>query len=456
VAQALLPVPRALFTATQAMAAPAPSYSAKLERTVYNGWKAYLLTNGIIKLYVAPEVGGRAVQLQLGDQSYFFVNSGLAGKVVPEGATNVNPDLANYGGDRVWPAPEGWMKDEEWPSTPYSVFDGGHFQSEVVKETPQEVAVRVTSPPDPRTGVEFSRTFHVFAGTTRVEVDQVMRNISRRRTRWGIWDLVQNDAADLHDPSKPNPDLYAYVPINPQSKFLRGFYNPYGDARNPSYHAIDQRRMLRIHYMYQVGKVAADSSAGWCAVENGQKNIALVETFKYFPEQPYPDNASVESWNDGPGTISRGAFIQTLPDNVEKTPYFLETEVLSPYATLDPGQQYEFTLHWAPTRAPNPIQKAVWAGAISQPFSAQVSGDQVALQGVFGVFVPGSLEAVFYSDMGDELAHTTLEAVDPRQVARLDKSVPLPAHAFRVSLRVVDAQGENCGFLGNVILKSGY
>ncbi len=210
---------------------------------------------------------------------------------------------------------------------------------------------------------------------------------------------------------------------------------------------------MRAHYDYRVGKVATDSNAGWYAVENAQKDLSLVETFKYFPSKPYPDGASVESWNNGPGTISRGPFFQTYAANPKETPYIMETEVISPYATLDPGQQYEFTVHWAPARAPNPIQNAVWAGVISQPFSAKISGNQVNLTGVVGVFVPGTIEAVFYTSMGKKLAHTTLETVDPRRVVRLAKSVPLPSDAYRVSLRVVDTKGENRGFLGNAILQ---
>ena len=441
------------FTAQPILAAPAPSFEAKVESTEYRGWKAYRLTNGLVTLYVTPEIGGRAIQLELGDQTYFFVNKQFAGKVLPESQDNLKSGWANYGGDKVWPAPEGWMNDHEWPSIPYYILDGSRFKSEVVKNTPQEAAVQVTSPPDPRTGVQFVRTFHVYAGTTRVQVDQVMRNISQRRIRWGIWHLIQNDASDAHDPSKPNPELYVYIPLNPHSMFPDGYYHPYGDARNPSYQTIHDGRMMRIHYEYRVGKMAADTNAGWYAVVNGQKNTCLVESFKYFPGQEYPDNASVESWNDGPGHISRGPFFQTLPDDPQQTPYFVETEVLSPYATLDPGQQYEFTVNWSPTRLPNPIVKAVWVGAISRPLTGEVSGNQVTLKGVFGVFVPGTAEAVFYSAMGEELGHQKLQAVDPREVVRLDKTVPLPADAFRVSVRVVDAQGQNRGFLGNVILK---
>jgi hypothetical protein len=437
-----------------AVNASAVSYEARLEKTQYRGWAAYKLANGIVSLYVTPQLGGRAIQLQLGDQEFFFVNKELEGKVLPESENNVKAGWANYGGDKVWPAPEGWMNDNEWPSIPYYVLDGSEFQIQVVKQSPEEVAVRVTSPADRRTGVQFVRTYHVYAGTTRVTVEQVMRNISRRQVRWGIWHLIQNDAADAHGSSKPNPELYMYIPLHPHSRFPKGYYMPYGDARHPSYEVLAGGQMLRVHYLYRVGKAAADSNAGWYAVVNGQKNIGYVETFKHFPDMEYPDGASVETWNDGPGTISRGPWDQTLVDDPRKTPYFLEAEVISPFAKLEPGDEYEFTVNWWPTRVPNPIRDAVGGGAISEPFgAAEESRNTRRLRGIFGVFVPGTLRATFYSVMGEELGHETLMAVDPREVVRLDKTVPAPAGAFRVSISVHDADGENRGFLGNVILK---
>jgi hypothetical protein len=391
--------------------------------------------------------------MQLGDQEFFFVNQALAGKVLPPEQNNVKTGWANYGGDKVWPAPEGWMSDSEWPSIPYYILDGSRFASQVVTETPAEVAVRVTSPADPRTGVQFERTFHVYAGTTRIKVDQVMRNISRREIRWGIWHLIQNDAADAHDPSQPNPELYMYIPLNPHSRYPEGYYKPYGDARHPSYEIIDGGRMLRVHYLYRVGKAAADTDRGWYAVVNGQKNIGFVENFKCFAGVEYPDGASVETWNDGPGTISRGAFDQVLENDPKKTPYFLESELLSPYATLGPGEEYSFPVYWAPTRVPHPVLDPSSAGAVSEPLSAKIQGTSVTLRGVFGVFSPGTLEATFYGTLGEELSRENLQAVDPREVVRLEKSVALPAGAYRVSVLARDTDGENRGFLGNVVLR---
>ena len=436
-----------------AMAAPAASFPTKVEKTTYKGWNAYRLTNGLVALYVAPDIGGRAIQMQLGDQDYFFVNRDLEGKVLPAEQNNLQAGWANYGGDKVWPGPEGWANDAEWRSVPDYILDGSKYDSEITSNNAGEVAVKVTSPKDPRTGVQFERTYHVYANTTRIKVDQVMRNISKRSVRWGVWHLIQNDAADAKDPSKPNPELYMYVPLNPQSQHPGGYTVMFGDVRHPSYKLVDNGRMLKIQYLYRVGKIGADSSAGWFAVVNGQKNIGFVENFKYFAGMEYPDKASVESWNDGPGTISRGPWDQVLADDIKKTPYFFESEGMSPYAALEPGEEYSFPIYWSPARVPNPVHDATAAGIVSEPLSAQVEGGRVTLRGTFGVFVPGTLEAGFYSAMGEELGHETLQAVDPREVVKVEKTLAVPADAYRVSVRVLDATGENRGWLGNALLK---
>ncbi|MGO8814849.1 MAG: DUF4380 domain-containing protein [Terriglobia bacterium] len=442
------------FSVRSVMAASKAAFPAKVEQTQYRKWNVYKLSNDLVSLYIAPDLGGRAIQLQLGDHEFFFVNKALEGKVLPESENNLQAGWANYGGDKVWPGPEGWMNDGEWVSIPYYILDGSSYKAQIVTDTPAEVAVRVTSPEDQRTGVQFIRTFHVYADTTRVKVDQVMRNISRREVRWGIWHLIQNDAADANDPSKPNPDLYMYIPLNPHSKYPDGYYKPYGDARHPSYEVLPGGRMLKVHYLYRVCKAAADSSAGWYAVVNGQKNAALVENFKYFPDQEYPDGASIETWNDGPGTISRGPFDQVLADDPSKTPYFLESEGMSPYAQLEPGEEYSYPIYWSPTRVPNPITSdPTSAGVASEPLTGKLDGASVTLKGTFGVFTPGTLQADFLSPMGEELGHVTLQNVDPREVVRLDKTVPCPANAFRVSLTARDRDGWNRGTLGNFILR---
>jgi hypothetical protein len=436
----------------RAVSPDSAGFPAQLETVNYKGWNAYRLTNGLVSLIVVPDIGGRAIQLMLGDKELFFVNPAFAGKVLPESENNPKAGFANYGGDKVWPSPEGWLSDDEWPSIPYFVLDGSRFEHDIVSNTTEEVALRVTSPGDPRTGIQFARTFHVYAGTTRIRVDEVMRNVSKRQIRWGIWHLVQHDAADVNDPSKPNPAMFMYVPLNPHSIYPDGYTKAYGDARHPSYQLIDDGKMLRVHYLYRVGKIAIDSDRGWYAVMNGQKGTCFVESFKYFPGQEYPDNASIESWNDGPGTIHRDPFDQVLKDDPKQTPYFFESEVVSPYITLAPGEEHLFTVEWSVTGVTPPVVDSRWIGVAGEPFAAIPSGKSVELKGKFGVFSPGVLVATFYDDHGVILLQKTIEDVDPRKEVRLDREVELPAGTFRISVSVRNAAGDNLGFLGNAVI----
>jgi len=428
-------------------------YPAKLETVNYKGWNAYRLTNGLVSLTVVPDIGGRAIQFQLGEKEIFFVNPAFAGKVLSETENNPKAGFANYGGDKVWPAPEGWLSDEEWPSIPYFVLDGSRFRADIVTNTPQEVALRVTSPGDPRTGVQFARTYHVYAATTRLRVDELMRNVSRRRIRWGIWHLVQHEAADVNDSTKPNPDLYMYVPLNPHSLYPNGYTKMYGDAHHPSYDLLDSGRMLRAHYLYRVAKIAVDTDRGWYAVVNGQKKTCFVENFKYFPGEEYPDHASLESWNDGPGTIHRDPFDQVLKDDPKETPYFFESEILSPYITLDPGEEHLFTVEWALAACSGPVTDTQWIGIVNEPFSAVRNGKSVELKGTLGVFSPGVLVATFYDDHGVILLRKKLQDIDPRGPVQLNQNVNLPPGTFRISVLVQDGDGANLGFLGNAILR---
>ncbi len=422
-------------------------WQASLEKTQYRGWNAYRLSNGLVSLYIAPDIGGRAIQLQLGDHDFLFVNAELAGQVLPQEQNNAQAGWANYGGDKVWPAPQGQFSDSEWPGPPDYIIEGSRFSSEIVADSAAEVAVRVTSPSDPRTGIQFVRTFHVFAGTTRIRVDQVMRNISQKKVRWGIWHVMQHDAADAADPSKPNPELFLYVPLSKENPPPHETYVLFGDARHPAFRILEAERMLRVHYTYRMGKIAANTDRGWIAVVNGQKETGFIENFDYSYGVPYPDNASVECWLNGPGLARFWHEDMVMADDPKKTPYLMESEILSPMAALRPGEEYSFAVDWLPTRVPNPVVDATQAGVVSEPLRASVSEGNVVLEGVFGVFSPGAAEAAFYSPAGEEIGREVLQSVDPREVFRLRKAVPLPPHAVRVSLIIRDSAGADRGIL---------
>ena len=206
-------------------------------------------------------------------------------------------------------------------------------------------------------------------------------------------------------------------------------------------------------YDYRVGKVGLDSSAGWLAVVNGQSDHCFVARFKHFPNATYPDHASVEFWLNGAGEfVINGASFTNAPDPKE-TPYFMESEILSPLADLQPGEEYRFTIDWFATRCPKPVVDMTSAGAVNRHLTATKHGEQVKLDGVFGVFFKGQAEAVFHDASGNVVGRENLGAVEPNQVLRLAKVLNLSGKSFRVSVVLLDEEGQNRGVLGDVNLK---
>ena len=156
------------------------------------GWASEDMQNEFIKLQVVPEIGGRVLQYKLGDYGFFLVNEDLYGKKPP--ASGVGPDDSwlNYGGDKLWLAPQGWDNDEQWPGPPDPVLDGQPYTMETI--SPKEI--RLTSREDHRSGVRLSRVIRVFDGTTRVSIDATMKNIDTKPRRWGIWAHTQFNAGN--------------------------------------------------------------------------------------------------------------------------------------------------------------------------------------------------------------------------------------------------------------------
>lgn len=79
----------------------------------YKGWNSMCLSNGIAELNIVPQIGGRVVQYKLDDKEFFWVNPDLAGKLPTETGLTADGGWFNYGGDKLWPAPQGWDNDQE-------------------------------------------------------------------------------------------------------------------------------------------------------------------------------------------------------------------------------------------------------------------------------------------------------------------------------------------------------
>ena len=442
----------ALFLLTTPFASGADTTPpCSLERTTYKGWKAFRLTNGLVTLTITPAIGGRAIQYELGAHAYFFVNPELAGKVLPREQNDRGRVWANYGGDKDWLGPQGFDTAEQWAGPPDYAIDGSPFAAEVVRNNGEEVSVRVTSPPDGRSGLQLSRVYHIERGSTRARVEHSMKNISGRNVRWGFQEVTQSDTADPAEPRQPNPEIWVYCPTNPRSRFPKGYIPQYGEVTSAAYHVLSNS-LFGLRYLYEALQVGVDSEDGWLAVSNGKTQHAFVERFCYVPGADYPDQCTLEFWLNGPGRHTQLDPAGPTAANPRETPYYLETEIISPYIVLRPGEEGSFETEWFAARCPRPVVSVTGAGVTSDPLAVRAETGGARLTGTFGVFYPGTAELSFKGRGGEELKLLPFGRVSPEEILRLDQKVEIPQGTRRISVTVRDAKGIERGELGNLVL----
>ena len=77
-------------------------------------WKGPVLKNDLIEVTVVPQIGGRIIQYKLGEYGFFWVNPDLVNSTPPVSGLGSDDSWLNYGGDKLWPAPQGWDTDQQW------------------------------------------------------------------------------------------------------------------------------------------------------------------------------------------------------------------------------------------------------------------------------------------------------------------------------------------------------
>ena len=423
--------------------------SATLSQADYRGWTAHRAANPFISLHVVPEIGGRIMQFQLGKKEFLWVNPQLAAHKPPASGLADDGSWLNYGGDKLWPAPQGWDNDEQWPGPPDSVLDGQPYAYEPLKLQTGEVGLRLTSGRDPRSGIQFSRTIRMDSDSTRVAFTATMTNVDSRPRRWGIWAHTQLDA-QVPGEAAFNTRMRAWCPLNPHSQYPAGYRVIFGEPDNPSFRTDRERGLVEVQYRYQVGKIGVDSAAGWVATVDGSAGAVLVQRFVFEPQAEYPDGASVEFWHNGVGTIHAYGKDMTMENDPQKNPYVFESEVLSPYAHLEPGQSYSWSWEWFATTIGGdyPVLACSPAGVVAEQLAATRRAQGVTLRGQLGVFYAGTIRAEFLDGDNRRVGTALLaNAVSPLEAVVLKADLPAPATATAVRLVLLNSQGTEVGEL---------
>ncbi len=420
-----------------------------------SGWNIIELKNDVIELQVVPEIGGRVIQYKLGDYGFFWVNEHLKGKGPPASGVGPNGEWLNYGGDKLWPAPQGWDNDRQWPGPPDAILDGSPYAVQVIAKNDKPVGVRLTSQEDKRSGIQFSRVIEIFDDTTHISVDAAMKNIDTKERRWGIWSHTQLNAGSRQGDGY-NENYWGYCPLNPKSMFPKGYDVMFGLAGNLSYKPDYENGMMRVHYQRRVGKIGLDSKAGWAATVDGTNGYVFVQRFQYEDGKAYPDNSSVEFWMNGLGEFVAWGKINKMSEDPKQNPYVFESEMISPYAVLKPGESCSFHYDWYAAKVGSnlPVLNCTGVGVVCKPLTAEVCDGKVVLDGHCGVFYKGNIRLLFLDKVGHTIKEVQteqgvgpLEPVVFSQMSKLTEGVEVPVNAEKIAVFISDAKGEIIGEL---------
>jgi len=289
------------------------------------------LDNGVLRLGLVPALGGRLLSLSGPEgrdvlwRNAELLTDDLALRGEHRPVSGSLGDWVNYGGDKTWPAPQGWDSDEQWAGPPDPVLDSGRY---AVEESAG--AVTLTSGDDPRTGLRLTRRFELPPGRSAYRLTLTAQNTSDRVVRWALWNVTQLDGGG---------EGGTYVGGPPRvTELLAG-------TGFPRWEPVGRGPSVYVPHADVVGKLGFPAATGWLAHVGG--GITFTQRFTVDPAAEYPDRGSrAEVWMEHP-----------LPEplaelgDLDPPARIVEVEVLGPLTTLAPGASTTLVLDCAVTAA---------------------------------------------------------------------------------------------------------
>jgi hypothetical protein len=437
-----------LLTARLCNAQPAaPRHgSCRIESVDFDGWRAQQLANQWVTLTIVPQLGGRLMQVTFGGHAYLFVNPRYAGKYFPPSEGAPKGRWFNYGGDKIWPLPEGTQDEQHWAGPLSDALDDGEYAFKILSQS-SVCAVQLDGPADARTGLQYSRNISIDSDSPEISFHAVMKNATAHPIQWSMQSVSQYDTVDPHNSADFNHDFWAFTRADSHSSFAGGYRVRTGLASDPSFAVKDG--WFTLHWMNLQGEVWIDSPGDWVVVVDGATHFAMAERFSYVKGAEYPGDASVIFYKNGrPPERKQKDGEPVSPADPDDSLFYMEAELNSPLVRLEPGLTYAMDTKWFPARAGNEFKTITDAGLVGEALQASITSTGVILSGSFGVFFPGTLVAHLYDDNGVEANAVSLAAVIPTESLSLNQTIKSPSAIARVSLHLVDPQGRDRGSLG--------
>ena len=283
------------------------------------------LDNGSLRLGLVPALGGRVLSVRYGTVELVWRNRKLLDdRLRPVDGRAPSPnsgsmgDWVNYGGDKTWPAPQGWDGENQWAGPPDPVLDSGPYAADV-EHAEGGVTVTMTSGGDPRTGLRFARAITLRPGESSYRLDLSAENVGDRPVRWALWNVTQlPGGGDVH------------IGLDPER--VPGVVDLVAGTGNPEFRRTGPDSVV-VPRQEVVGKLGFPGSAGWVSYRTAE--ATLTQTFTVDPAAEYPDSGSpLEVWLEHP-------LPRPLAElgGLDPPAHIVECEVLGPLTRLAPGER---------------------------------------------------------------------------------------------------------------------
>lgn len=275
-----------------------------------------ILENGIIKVIIVPEQGGRILEFSTENLNVLFRDVDLIGIKGDINAEYIPENWLNFGGYKGWPAPQ-----SKWAWPPIFDIDLNVFAYDIV-ELENSLVVTLSSPISNTIGLKFIRKIVFEDKCNHITIKETIVNLNEEPVQWAVWGNTQALSPGYVD-IKLNSDV-----------FIGGitFYQDFDIPSRNSYCVIkEDKKILRLNCnneeKFKVGLVTDDEIIRYYCSAYKHKTLLLSQKFQYEGQVVYPHGSNVEVYVD------------------DKHPY-TELEILGGMSNIMPGESKSIQMVW--------------------------------------------------------------------------------------------------------------
>ncbi|MBM82270.1 MAG: hypothetical protein CMJ78_17020 [Planctomycetaceae bacterium] len=266
----------------------------------HNYTKAIEFKDGSTRVVLCPQAGGRVIEYSRnGKNALYFADEEKAWK--PGAKVPMSAGRFDIGPEQIIPR--------------HPLLWSGEWSGQITGKQ----SARLTSKPDPATGVQLIRDFKLDKGS-RLTITQTIKNVSKTRKQWCYWSRTFATGNGT-----------CIIPLSDSSRFPNKYvmYEPNGLI---NMRPVDPKIKVNDGYLQITGvprqpKLGFDSYVGWMAYVT-RDNLLFVKRFKTDTNAVYNEVAGL--------TIS-----VWYPEDRR-----VELEPIGPRQQLEPGEQSSFSVEW--------------------------------------------------------------------------------------------------------------